>query len=169
MTLGPVLWILWTNVCFRDWSFWNRELLSENQEISVCYTSKRVDTFQCGYDYAYSNSRNGTRSSGLLQLILSVRLCGVVFVRKSSYQKVRRPPSSSAFFIPSSLHPAPSFFFFPSCLFFHLFSPFFLFFSSFFLSLFFLLISAILLWLEYQVSVGDFCFCREGLSERSGE
>lgn len=168
MTLGPVLWILWTNVCFRDWSFWNRELLSENQEISVCYTSKRVDTFQCGYDYAYSNSRNGTRSSGLLQLILSVRLCGVVFVRKSSYQKVRRPPSS-AFFIPSSLHPAPSFFFFPPCLFFHLFSPFFLFFSSFFLSLFFLLISAILLWLEYQVSVGDFCFCREGLSERSGE
>lgn len=135
----------------------------------MCYTSKRVDTFQCGYDYAYSNSRNGTRSSGLLQLILSVRLCGVVFVRKSSYQKVRRPPSSSAFFIPSSLHPAPSFFFFPSCLFFHLFSPFFLFFSSFFLSLFFLLISAILLWLEYQVSVGDFCFCREGLLERSGE
>lgn len=51
----------------------------------MCYTSKRVDTCQCGYDYTHSNS---IRSSGLQQLILSVRLFGVVFVRKSSYQKV---------------------------------------------------------------------------------
>lgn len=124
----------------------------------MCYTSKRVDTCQCGYDYTYSNS---IRSSGLQQLILSVRLFGVVFVRKSSYQKVWRPLSSPSFFIHSSLHPAPSFFLF-SCLFFHLFSPSFLFFFSFFLSLFFLLISAILLWLEYKVSVGVFAFAGRG-------